>query len=98
MELVLNKVLEKFRIENATWNRNNEMCSVTFSLPNGGQHEQVLKVFKFWGKNLRDDLWNKIIRKKNIKNFAYRNRRATRFISGNVTMYRYSTNKVKRKR
>ncbi|KAG4073563.1 hypothetical protein HA402_000787 [Bradysia odoriphaga] len=49
MELVLNKILQLFRIENAVWNQNNDMYSVTFSLPSGGQHDQILKLFKHWG-------------------------------------------------
>ncbi|XP_037052297.1 uncharacterized protein LOC119085886 [Bradysia coprophila] len=49
MELVLTKILQLFRIDNAAWNQNNDMYSVTFSLSSGGQHDQILKLFKHWG-------------------------------------------------
>lgn len=53
MELILTKILQKFKIENATWNQKNEMFSVMFSLPSGGAfHEHILKLFKYWGKIL----------------------------------------------
>lgn len=49
MELILTKLFEKFKIENPTWNQSNGIYSITFSIPNGVLHEQVLTFFKYWG-------------------------------------------------
>lgn len=56
MEVILTKIVQKFKIENATWNQNNEMRSVTFSLASGVLHDQVLKLFKYWGNILQIDV------------------------------------------
>ncbi|KAJ6646100.1 hypothetical protein Bhyg_01310 [Pseudolycoriella hygida] len=49
MKLILNKILEKCQIKNAIWNQGNGVYIVTFSIPNGDLHENVLKLFKCWG-------------------------------------------------
>lgn len=50
MELILKKVFQKLKIENASWIQSNEMYSVTFSISSGALEDQVLKHFKYWGK------------------------------------------------